>query len=206
MSRSPIAEWDEAELVARLKQKDDEAYAVIVRAHAGRLLAVVRRILPNEEDARDAVQEAFLSAFQSIGSFREGSMLSTWLHRIAVNAALMRLRRARRHDERPIEDLLPTFDETGHRIGADTPWPHPGPDPGEERDRSELCRRVRLAIRELPQNYRTVLVLRDLEELSTKETAELLDTTETAIKLRLHRARQALRTMLERGMLAGTAA
>ena len=204
MSVSPIVEMDESGLVERLRRGDQDAFALVVRTHAARLLAVVRRILPNEEDARDAVQEAFLSAFQSIASFREGSLLSTWLHRIAVNAALMRLRRQRRHDERPIEELLPTFDETGHRVGADHPWPQANPE--DEQCQSELRRRVRRAIGELPQNYRTVLVLRDIEELSTKETAELLGATETAIKLRLHRARQALRTTLERGMLAGTMA
>ena len=204
MNGSPIVELDESALVERLRRRDEQAFAVVVRMQTGRLLAVVRRILPNEEDARDAVQEAFLSAFQSIATFREGSRLSTWLHRIAVNAALMRLRRARRHDERPLDDVLPTFDETGHRVGADQPWPQANPE--DEHSQADLRRRVRLAIRELPDNYRTVLVLRDIEELSTRETADLLGTTETAIKLRLHRARQALRTTLERGMLAHTVA
>jgi len=196
---SNAAARDESQLNERLRQRDEAAFAEIVRAHAGRMLAVARRILASEEDARDAVQEAFLSAFQSIAQFREGSALSTWLHRITVNAALMRLRSSRRRDERCLEDLLPDFDDTGHRLGYTGPWRELGP--AGEQERAELRAQVRKAIAELPARHRAVLVLRDIEELSTRETAELLGLTETAIKLRLHRARQALRTLLEPAMI-----
>src|SRR4030081_2057306 len=113
MSVLPI---NEAALVSRLRAKDDEAFALLVRTYAGRLLRVARRFLKSEEDARDAVQDAFVSAFRSIGSFKAGSSLATWLHRIFVNSALMRLRTMKRHPEEDIEDLLPLFGPDGHQV------------------------------------------------------------------------------------------
>lgn len=195
----PDVERDGSELVARLRRGEEGAYAEVVRAHAGRMLAVARRILGSEEDARDAVQEAFLSALRSIEGFREGCAVATWLHRITVNAALMRLRSARRHPERSLDTLLPTFDDTGHRVGYTGPWRELGPE--GEHERAELRVQVRRAIAELPAHYRAVLVLRDIEELSTSEAAELLGLSPNAVKIRLHRARQALRTLLEPSMM-----
>src|SRR5260370_42649817 len=94
---------DEAALLARMQAGDGGALEAGVRAHIGRLLAVARRILNNDDDARDAVQDAFLSAFKEIGRFAGRSRLGTWLHRIVVNAALGRLRNRQRHPERSIE-------------------------------------------------------------------------------------------------------
>src|SRR5258707_4816989 len=104
----------ETDLVARLKAGDDCAYEILVREQTGRLLAAARRLLRREEDARDAVQDAFCSAFRSIASFQESSTLSTWLHRIVINASLMRIRSRSRRPEDSIEDLLPRFHDTGH--------------------------------------------------------------------------------------------
>src|SRR4029077_12278950 len=95
---------------------DDVAFEACVRAYCGRLLLVARRILRNEEDANDAVQDAFLSAFKDIGQFKGQSLLGTWLHRIVINAALGRLRRLQRHPERSIEDLLPHFGEATYEL------------------------------------------------------------------------------------------
>ena len=106
----------EATLLDALRRGDDAAYETLVRQNSGRMLAVARRYLRNEETARDAVQEAFVSAFRSIARFQGASSLSTWLHRIVVNACLMKLRSGRRHAETSIEELLPQFDETGHRV------------------------------------------------------------------------------------------
>jgi RNA polymerase sigma-70 factor (ECF subfamily) len=184
---------DEQELLARLRAGDDAAYALLVRAHAGRLLAVARRMLRAEEDARDAVQEAFLQAFRGIDRFEGAARLSTWLHRIAVNACLMRLRAQSRRPEQPIEDLLPRFYEDGHRIDPGPPWRSHGPDPVEQREVAEL---VRGAIDRLPDIYRNVVLLRDIEGFDTEETAQLLDVKTDTVKVRLHRARQALRTLL----------
>src|SRR5262245_27588178 len=107
---------DEVVLLAGLRAGDDWAYEQMVRAFGGRLLAVAQRILRNEDDARDAVQAAYLSAFRSIGRFEGGCRLSTWLHRIVVNAALIKLRSRRRHPEESIEPLLPTYLDDGHHV------------------------------------------------------------------------------------------
>jgi len=179
--------------VALLRAGDEGACERLVRDHSARLLSVARRYMRNEEDARDAVQEAFIAAFRAIHSFEGGSSLSTWLHRIAINCCLMRLRSRRRRPETSIEELLPAFDETGHRILGDESWPESAE---AALERSETRQRVRDAIGHLPEKYRTVLLLRDIEDLTTDQAARALGTTPTAIKVRLHRARQALRTVL----------
>lgn len=190
----PGADGGDGSLLARLRAGEDRAYEELVRRHTGRMLAVARRYLPAEEDARDAVQEAFLSAFRSIGSFQGESRLSTWLHRIVVNAALMRLRTRRRKPEEHIEELLPRFTEDGHQADPAVSWKQ-----GADRllERQENREQVRAAIAELPEGYRTVLLLRDIEELDTEQTAEALGLSAAAVKTRLHRARQALRTLLD---------
>ena len=185
-----------SDLVARLRAGDEAACETLVRENGGRLLAVARRYMRNEEDARDAVQEAFVAAFRSIDRFEGGSSLSTWLHRIAINCCLMRLRSGRRRPETSIEELLPTFDETGHRVLHEESWPESVEAALERRQTRD---RVREAIGRLPDKYRTVILLRDIEELSTEEAARALGTTPTAVKVRLHRARQALRELLVRG-------
>ena len=192
----------EAALVARLKAGDEDACETLVREHGGRLLAVARRYVRNDEDARDAVQEAFIAAFRSIGRFEGGSSISTWLHRIAINCCLMKLRSGRRRPETSIEELLPTFDETGHRVLHEESWPESVEAAIERRQTRE---RVREAIGLLPEKYRTVILLRDIEELSTEHAARVLGTTATAVKVRLHRARQALREVLARDLPAPVA-
>jgi RNA polymerase sigma-70 factor, ECF subfamily len=182
---------DEA-LLSRLRAGDAAAFEELVRAETGRLLAVTRRILPTEEDARDAVQDAFLFAFRSLDRFQGHSRLSTWLHRIAVNAALMKLRTRRRKREEPLDPLLPTYLDDGHHAERFAKWE----DPTAIIERAENKVLIRRLIDELPDAYRTVLLLRDIEGMDTEETAKLLDTTPNAVKVRLHRARQALRTLL----------
>jgi RNA polymerase sigma-70 factor (ECF subfamily) len=200
MGVMPIAEGaqaGEADLVARLRAGSDAAYEELVRAQGARLLAVARRLLRSEEDARDAVQDAFISAFRAIDRFEGGSRLSTWLHRIVVNAALMKLRSQQRKPETSIEDLLPRFLEDGHFAEPPAEWQQSADRALERRETREL---VRQAIDGLPENYRTVLLLRDIEGLDTAETAEALGVTANAVKIRLHRARQALREQLDEHM------
>jgi len=200
-SLAPVEIAEDA-LLQALRRGDSRAYETLVRTSAPQLLAVVRRIVRDEEDARDAVQEAFVNAWKGLPRFTEGSRLSTWLHRIAVNAALMKLRSRRRHPEERIEDLLPTFVEDGHQTRPSEPWSDPA---DLALDRKELQATVRQAIDRLPETYRLVLLLRDIEGLDTAETAEVLGVTENAVKLRLHRARQALRTLLDPVMRGGGA-
>lgn len=184
---------DEVALVARLRAGDEEAFEEVVRAYSGRLLAVTRRILGSDEDARDAVQDAFLNAFRSVDRFEGSAKLSTWLHRIAVNASLMKLRTRKRKPEQSIETLLPNFQEDGHHAERFASWDEPVDQAMARRETRGLVRRL---IDQLPDSYRTVLVLRDIEGLDTEEAARMLGLTPNAAKIRLHRARQALRTLL----------
>ncbi len=181
-------------LVARLRAGEDMAFEELVRTYTARLLAVARRILGSHEEARDVVQETFLAAFQSLDRFREEASLGTWLSRIAVNQSLMKLRSRRRKPEQSIEDLLPSFLPDGHQVRESALWEV---SLDTEVERNEVLALVRRGIDRLPANYRTVLLLRDIEELSTEEVAGMLGVTTNTIKVRLHRARQALRTLLE---------
>lgn len=184
---------DEEALARGLQTGDAATFETLVRTYGGRLLTVARRILGNDEDARDAVQDAFVSAFRARAQFSGASRVSTWLHRIAVNAALMKLRTRRRRPEEPIDDLLPAFKPNGHHAGRVAPWPEPTEARLARRETREL---VRGAIDRLPDAYRTVLVLRDIEGLDTAETAKMLGLTPNAVKIRLHRARLALRALI----------
>jgi RNA polymerase sigma-70 factor (ECF subfamily) len=185
----------DAPLVERLRSGDPEASETVVRQYGGRMLATARRFVGNDDDARDVVQDAFLAAFRALDTFAGTAMLSTWLHRIVINTALMRLRSRRRRREESIEDLLPRFDESGGWAEPATHWDVSAHAMLERRETRTV---VRKAIDQLPATYRTVLLLRDIEDLDTEEAAELLGVTPNAVKTRLHRARQALRTLLER--------
>jgi RNA polymerase sigma-70 factor (ECF subfamily) len=189
----------DAALVERLRRGDAEAFALVVRRHGGRMLSTARRMLRDEDAARDAVQDAFVSLFRSIGEFRGEAQLSTWLHRVVIHASLQRLRKDARRKEESLEALLPRFDADGHHARPVPEW-REGPDAALSR--GEQRERVRRAVDRLPSTYRTVILLRDVEERSTEETARLLGTTPTAVKVRLHRARQAVRTLLEPAMTA----
>jgi RNA polymerase sigma-70 factor, ECF subfamily len=189
----PDPALDEAALLGRLRARDEAAFEELVRKYLPRLLALARRIVGNDEDARDVVQDAFFSAFRHLDSFAGDARLSTWLHRIVVNTALMKLRTRRRKPEESIEPLLPSFLADGHHAEKFTAWNIPA---DALLARKETRQAVRRRIDELPESFRTVLLLRDIEGLSTEETASLLETTPNAVKIRLHRARQALRTLL----------
>lgn len=186
------ADDDQQQLLSRLRAGEPGAFEELVRRETGKLLSVARRILTTEEDARDAVQDAYMFAFRSLDNFEGNAKLSTWLHRIVVNAALMRLRSRKRKREESLEPLLPAFQSDGHFVERFAQWD----DPSTRIESAETKALVRRMIDELPDSYRTVLLLRDIEGLDTEETARVLETTPNAVKVRLHRARQALRTLL----------
>ena len=186
---------DDKALLEALRAGHEWAYEMMVRLYGGRLLAVARRLTRNEDDARDVLQSAYLSAFRSLREFEGACQLSTWLHRIVVNTALMRLRSKRRKPEESIESLLPAFLEDGHHVEQFSEWCAPA---DRLLERKQTRATVRACIEQLPDRYRAVLTLRDIEELSTQEVADLLGMTPTAVKVRLHRARQALSTLLRR--------
>jgi RNA polymerase sigma-70 factor (ECF subfamily) len=186
---------NELQMLAQLRAGDDAAFEMVVQRYGGRMLATARRFLNNEHDAQDAVQEAFASAFRALDKFNGDAMLSTWLHRIVVNASLVQLRSRRRRSEQPIEPLLPRFDHDGEWIDDPATRTDATETILERRDSREMVRRC---IERLPDKYRCVLLLRDIEELDTEETARSLATTANTVKVRLHRARQALKTLIER--------
>jgi RNA polymerase sigma-70 factor, ECF subfamily len=184
---------DDKVLLNAMRAGEEWAFEMLVRTYGGRLLAVARRFTRDEEDARDVVQAAYLNAFRALHAFEGSAQLSTWLHRIVVNTALMKLRSRRRKPEESIESMLPSFLEDGHHVEQFSDWATPADRLIEQQQTRTI---VRSCIDQLPDTYRTVLMLRDIEERSTQEVAELLMVTPTAVKVRLHRARQALSTLL----------
>lgn len=173
---------DEADLIARLRAGDNNAYTQLVQVHTDTMTAVARRFFGDAPDTAEAVQDAFVSAFRAMSTFEGTAKVGTWLHRITVNACLLKIRKRRRSRLVPLED---------DPRGADSPTSDCG------MSLVELCSRVRACVEQLPEAYRTVIQLRDLEGLSTEETASRLGTNCGAVKTRLHRARQALKTILE---------
>ncbi|GMV25147.1 MAG: RNA polymerase sigma24 factor [Phycisphaerae bacterium] len=190
----PSSEDALAGIVERVRAGDHAAFDELVKIAGGRIIAVCRRMLGQDEDVMDVVQDTFLSAFKSISNFDGRSQFTTWLYRIAVNACLMRIRTRRRRRERSIDDFLPTFLDDGHQVDPTRPWK---PCEAFGIERSDIRDFVRARIDELPEQYRIVLMLRDIEELSTEETAEALGMTVSGVKTRLHRARQALRGLMD---------
>lgn len=184
----------EAELISALQRGDGAAYERLVRQYSPRMLAVAKRFLASEAEAQDCVQEAFLSAFKALGRFEERASLGTWLHRITVNAALAKLRKRPAQPEESIDDLLPRFSESGARLDPAAPLP---PSVEQLVTQQEVRERVAQKIRELPELYRTVLLLRDVEGFDTREVAAAMNASEEAVKTRLHRARAALKKLLE---------
>ncbi|NDJ77574.1 MAG: sigma-70 family RNA polymerase sigma factor [Chloroflexi bacterium] len=186
-----MTQADDAALVARLQAGDQTAYAQLVEDNASRIYRLALRMMGNEEDAEDVLQETFLSAFKAIDKFQSRSSLSTWLYRIASNAALMRLRKK--------EPVQVSVDEPIERDDGDT-LPRQFFDfcclPEETLLRDEAHEEMKRAVDELPVTLRSVFILRDIEGLSTEETANALDLSISAVKSRLMRARLKLREEL----------
>ena len=185
---------DESDLVARARGGDKAAIRTIVRQNNRRLFRVARSILKDEWEAEDAVQEAYVRAFRRLADFEGRSRLATWLTRIVVNEALMRLRR-RRPEIAEIADLDTVAIEQAVNV---VPFPiNAQPDPERAMAQTEINAMLEKAIDELPDIYRIVLVARVIEEMSVEETAELYGLKPETVKTRLHRARSLLRQDLE---------
>ena len=185
---------DESALVARAKAGDKAAIRTIVRQNNRRLFRVARSILKDDWEAEDAVQEAYVRAFNQLGSFEGRSKLSTWLTRIVVNEALGRLRR-----RRPEAATAAELDSAAGRDAATIiPFPLSAQlDPERAMAQSEINAMLEKAIDALPDVYRIVLVARVIEEMSVEETAQLFDLKPETVKTRLHRARALLRQDME---------
>jgi RNA polymerase sigma-70 factor (ECF subfamily) len=182
---------NELQLLDLARQGDFEAFASLVSSSQGKIYNHLLRMVGNPEDAQDLLQESYLSAFRNLGSFQGTSAFSTWLYRIATNHALMRLRRKNLETVGLDEIPVPTHEELKQRTITD--W---NMDPNQAMLRKEVRQLLDRAIQSLPPTYRSVALLRDVEDLSTAETAEVLGISEGAVKTRLHRARLALREKL----------
>jgi RNA polymerase sigma-70 factor (ECF subfamily) len=184
---------DEMALVHAAKAGDLEAFSQLVNRYDRNIFRIAQHITHNEEDAQDVVQDAFLKAYQNLEQFQENSKFYTWLVRIAVNEALMKLRKRRTDRTVSLDEDVETEEGSMPREVAD--W---SPNPEQLYGQSELGDILKKTIQGLPPGFRTVFVLRDVEGLSTEETAEMLNLSVPAVKSRLLRARLQLRERLAR--------
>jgi RNA polymerase sigma-70 factor, ECF subfamily len=192
-SSTVIPAFDESALVIRAKAGDDEAFSELVRHYERRVFRMAKQITQNDDDAEDVLQETFLKAYTHLDNFQGNSKFYTWLVRIAVNEALMKLRKRRSDRTVPLDEPIDTGeDEMVREIAV---WDE---DPEQSYSREELSEILSQAIDSLKPAYRTVFVLRDIEELSIEETAEALGLSISAVKSRLLRARLQLREKLTR--------
>jgi RNA polymerase sigma-70 factor (ECF subfamily) len=194
---STVVKDDEPILVAAAKAGDISAFETLVGRYEGKIFRLTQNITQNREDAEDAMQEAFLKSFEHLGEFQGNSRFYTWLVRIAVNQALMKLRR-RRPNQISLDEEVDTGEDFVPREVED--W---GPSPEERFEQTELSEILGRVIGELEPAFRVVFQLRDIEEMSTEETAEALGLSVPAVKSRLLRARLKLRQKLNRFFRGG---
>jgi RNA polymerase sigma-70 factor (ECF subfamily) len=182
------------ELVAAVVGGDSTAFEPLVRRYTDRVFRLARGFVKTDHEAEDIVQETFLNVFRSIDRFQGNAQFGSWIYRITVNTALMRLRYRRRRPEASLDDIGEGSDDRGHH---DAPMLVDVRTAHDDVDRSQVAARIQNAVDELDEMYRVVFVMRDIDGLSILETAEALGLTEAAVKSRLHRARLQLRAALE---------
>jgi RNA polymerase sigma-70 factor (ECF subfamily) len=187
------AGFDESALVAQAKAGDQNAFTELVNRYERKIYRLAKNITRNDEDAEDVLQDAFLKAYTHLDHFKGDSKFYTWIVRIAVNEALMRLRKRKTDRSVPLDEPVDLGEETVTREIA--VWED---NPEQQYSQEEWRRILDEAVEELKPDFRTVFVLRDIEELSTEETAETLGISVPAVKSRLLRARLALRERLTR--------
>jgi len=193
MPVSSLAGSDELALVTQAREGDNLAFAELVRRYEAKIFRLAQHITQNREDAEDVLQETFLKAYEHLDQFQGNSKFYTWIVRIAVNQALMKLRRRKTDKSVSLDETIDTGEDTVKREIAS--WDE---DPEQRFSRDELGELLNSAIQGLAPPYRSVFVLRDIDELSTEETAEALGLSVPAVKSRLLRARLQLREKLTR--------
>ena len=192
---TPAPDASDEALAALAAGGDAAAFEALVARYQGRIYRLACRLTGSEGDAQDVLQEAFLAAYRGLGAFRSASRFSTWLYRIATNAALLHRRRQRRQWTEPLDDYLPRFTETGEHAAEPSELEIPSR-ADEILDQKRLAELAREGLARLPDIYRDAFVLRDLEELPTDEVADLLGLDSAAVRQRVHRARLMLRGYL----------
>lgn len=192
---SPAAPATDEDLAARAAAGDEPAFETLVARYEERAFGLACRLVGPGSDAQDVLQDAFLSVYRNLRTFRGAARFSTWLFRIVTNAALMQRRARRRRPADSLEEYLPRFDDTGRHLGQ--PAELEAAAHAEERlDRRLLAERAYEGIERLPDLYREAFVLRDLEDLTTAEVAEVLGVSAEVVRQRVHRARLMLRGYL----------
>src|SRR6266853_1800000 len=190
---TPAEVFDETPLVERARTGDAAAFTELVNRYERKIFRLAKHITQNDEDAEDVLQETFLKAYEHLGDFQEKSKFYTWIVRIAVNESLMKLRKRKSDRTVPLDEPVDTGEDTVVREIA--VWEE---NPEQQYSRDELGRILDEAVESLRPAFRTVFVLRDIEELSTEETAEALGISIPAVKSRLLLARLQLREKLTR--------
>src|SRR5258708_9035111 len=191
MAVSSLAGIDESQLVAQARTHDATAFNELVRRYEGKIFRLSQHITQNREDAEDVLQETFLKAYEHLDQFKGDARFYTWIVRIAVNQALMKLRKRKSDRTVSIDEEIDTGeDKVAREIAA---WDE---NPEQQFSREEMQSILNKAVDALPPIYRAVFVLRDVDELSTEETAEALELSIPAVKSRLLRARLQLRDKL----------
>jgi len=195
----PAEASDEA-LVERARAKDEAAFEELVGRYEEKLYRLAMRFVRNETDAQEILQDAFLSAWRNLPSFEGRAQFGSWMYRVTVNAALMLLRSRNRHPEVTVDDVEPTalndaVAESGQMMRGSADWSQRA---DEQLQSQQMRKHIQTSVDELPDGLRTVFLLRDVEELSTEDTAETLGLSVPAVKTRLHRARLALREAIGR--------
>jgi len=182
------------ELVQRAQEDDYGSFEELVRRYEKKIYGHTIRMLGNPEDAEDVLQETFLNAFRALRSFRGDSSFSTWIYRIATNNALMKIRKSGRTYTQVEEEIPPP------EMMRDRPYSWFERNPREAFQEKELMDALNRAVNDLPEKYRAIFLLRDVEGFSTQRAAEVLEISESAAKSRLHRARMYLREFLEKAL------
>lgn len=190
MAQTAKASPDDTSLVTRVKAGDYDAFEIIVSRYQDRVYGLALSMLRDEVEAQDVVQETFLNVFRKVDTFRGDSAFSSWLYRIAANNAMMKLRGKRRSMQVSIEDHLPRFNEEGHHLSPVDDWSRRV---DRVMENKELGGKIRSAVEKLPEKYRIVFLLSDIQDLSMKEVGEALGLSIPNVKTRLHRARLFLR-------------
>jgi RNA polymerase sigma-70 factor (ECF subfamily) len=198
----PASKADDATLVARVAERDSAAFEALMRRHNGRLFRVARAILKDDAEAEDALQEAYLDAYRHSAGFRGDSEVATWLTRIVVNQALMRLRKRKR--DRVVVPFRHADDAGREPVEADMP-DETAESPSDAMMRAEVRRVLERRIDQLPVAFRTVFVMREVEDMTVEETALCLGIPAATVRTRLFRARALLRESLARDMDVATA-
>lgn len=187
LEKAGAERWTDEEVVDRVRAGDTALYEIIMRRYNQRLYRVARAIVRDDGEAEDVMQAAYVRAYEHLGQFAGRAPFSAWLTRIAVHEALLRLRKRSRIDQLEDSEIVG---------GAGLNMAETSPDPEQITTRAELRQLLEEAILDLPEQYRAVLMLRDVEELSTAETADALSLTEENVKVRLHRGHGMVRSWL----------